>query len=246
MKRILVIGESAYDVFIYCDAKRLAPDLPIPVLNIVSQTENPAMAGNLERNIKSLMSRCDIVTNKDWKKMKKTRYVHKDSNHTFFRVDTHNSVKRVKIDKISLKEYDLVAISDYNKGFLTEEDIKYICDNHPNVFIDTKKVLGDFVKNAKFIKINNPEYERSKDNISIEIKNKIIVTKGESGAVFQGENYPVNKVDVKDVSGAGDSFFGALIVRYFETSDIKKSIKFANKLASEVVKSRGVSVIKRD
>ena len=31
MKSILVIGESSRDVFVYCDALRLCPDVPVPV-----------------------------------------------------------------------------------------------------------------------------------------------------------------------------------------------------------------------
>ena len=49
-------------------------------------------------------------------------------------------------------------MSDYDKGFLFEEDIDIICNNNINVFIDTKKILGDWCKYSTFIKINNIEY----------------------------------------------------------------------------------------
>ena len=48
---------------------------------------------------------------------------------------------------------------------------------------------------------------------------------------------------MKDVSGAGDTFMAGLVVEYCKTDDIIKSIKFANKCASEVVTHRGVSVL---
>jgi len=51
-----------------------------------------------------------------------------------------------------LSQFSLVIISDYDKGFLEETDIKFICDNHDNVFIDTKKVIGDYCKNCRFLK----------------------------------------------------------------------------------------------
>ena len=38
MKKILVIGDSSRDVFVYCDALRLCPDVPVPVLNVKDQT----------------------------------------------------------------------------------------------------------------------------------------------------------------------------------------------------------------
>lgn len=242
-KKILIIGDGCRDVFVYCKSERLAPDIPVPVLNVIEQKENPGMAKNLERNILVFTNDYEIVTNPDWKNVTKTRYMHHASNHAFLRVDTEPKISRIDITKVPLRKYHIIAISDYNKGFLTEEDIKYICENHGNVFIDTKKHLGNWVQKAKFIKINNQEYERSKGLISKSLENKIIHTKGDEGAVFRGKLYPVNRVEVKDLSGAGDSFFAALIVKYMESGDIKKSIIFANECASQVVQHRGVTVI---
>ena len=161
-------------------------------------------------------------------------------------MDTNNRIPRVAIQNVPLSQYDAIAISDYNKGFLTEEDIQYVCEHHNLVFIDTKKVLGDWVAKAKYIKINNKEYELSKPYISPAIQSKIIYTKGEQGAFFNRKNYPVHKkVEVRDLTGAGDTFFAALIVKYVETGDIEQSIVFANECAAEVVKHKGVTVIQK-
>ncbi len=244
MKKILIVGESCKDIFVYCRAERLAPDLPVPVLSVVEQNENPGMAANVERNIKSIYPHVELYTNDTWENVTKTRYMHRDTNHMFIRIDTDHHIPRIAVKKIPLSKYDIVAISDYNKGFLTEADIKYICENHDAVFIDTKKILGNWAKNAKYIKINNYEYERSKPTLPKSLATKIIYTKGDRGAYFKGKNYPVaEKVEVKDVSGAGDSFFAALLVKYLETGNIEKAIFFANECASEVVKHKGVTLI---
>lgn len=246
MKRILVLGESCRDVFVYCSAERLAPDVPIPVLNVLEQRENPGMAANVERNMKRIFTNVDLYTNDDWEKETKTRYVHRDTNHMFIRVDTARRLSQAKIRNVPLLHYDAIAISDYDKGFLTEEDIQYVCERHGTVFVDTKKILGDWIVKAKYIKINYPEYTRSKPYVSKIIENKIIYTRGEQGAFFNGKNYPVRKkVEVRDLSGAGDTFFAALVVRYVQTEDIRKSISFANECASEVVKHKGVAVIQK-
>jgi sugar/nucleoside kinase (ribokinase family) len=106
--------------------------------------------------------------------------------------------------------------------------------------------LGNWALKAKCIKINNYEYEHSKDTMPRALMGKLIYTKGEEGAYFNGKNYPVkNKVEVKDTSGAGDSFFAALLVKYAETGEIEKSIEFANVCASKVVSQKGVTVIER-
>lgn len=245
MKKILIIGESCRDIFVYCGADRLAPDLPIPVLSIVETKENPGMAKNVECNVKNIFSGCDLETNAGWEHVTKTRYMHHKSNHAFVRVDTDSRIARADVSKMPIDTYDIIAISDYNKGFLTEDDIKYLCENHDCVFIDTKKKLGDWADQADYIKINNYEYEHSKHNLSPHLMDKIICTKGELGAVYQGKVYPVEKVEVKDSSGAGDSFFAALIVNYAETGDIDQAITFANECATRVVQNRGVSLITR-
>lgn len=245
--QILVIGESCYDMFVYCDATRLCPDVPVPVLNVKHVVENPGMAKNVQRNIEHYHP-CDILTNDQWKQVVKTRIVDDKTNHHFVRVDYNDKIssisrfdKEVLIDKI--KNYAIIVISDYNKGFLSIQDIELISQIHDTVFIDTKKILGPWVKGCKYIKINDFEYNNSKQFVDSDIDSKLIHTAGGDGCYFNNKNYPTDKVEVKDVSGAGDSFMAALVVKYLETSDIEQSIEFANLSASKVVKQRGVSII---
>lgn len=240
---ILVIGETCRDVFVYCNSNRLCPEAPVPVLNIVDQRENPGMAGNVRRNIESLSGKViDIATNNNWHEIVKTRYVHKESNHMFFRVDTTQSIPRINLKELDF-DYDLIVISDYNKGFLLEEDIQYIFSNHSNVFIDTKKIMGDWINEARFIKINDYEYRNSESYLTDDMKQKIIHTMGGKGCEFKGKKYPTKKVEVKDLSGAGDTFMAGLVVKFVETDDIVKSIKYANECASKVVSQKGVAVL---
>jgi len=242
-EKILVIGDSCLDVFVYCAATRLAPDLPVPVLTVENSVENGGMAKNLHRNLLSRAT-ADIVTNSNWPSIKKTRYVHSITNHTFFRVDTDDKIERINLKSVKLKNYGLIAISDYCKGFLHESDIQWICENHPLVFVDTKKILGDWIKSAKFIKINDVEYNASISKITPELDAKIIHTRGGAGADFQGINYPIiDPVEVRDSSGAGDSFMAGLILEYIKSKNITKAIMFANECASEAVKHKGVTVI---
>jgi sugar/nucleoside kinase (ribokinase family) len=160
----------------------------------------------------------------------------------FFRVDSNDKIERIDLSKINY-DYDIIVISDYNKGFLTEEDIQLISSKHDNVFIDTKKILGNWIKNCKYIKINDYEFNNSKNFITSEFSDKIIHTIGGDGCEFNGKQYKVNRVEVKDTSGAGDSFMSGLVIEFLKSGDIEKSIIFANKCASEVVKHRGVTII---
>jgi bifunctional ADP-heptose synthase (sugar kinase/adenylyltransferase) len=242
MKDILIIGESCQDFFVYCDALRIAPDVPVPILNIVSTSENPGMAANVFRNIAKYKNSCDLLTNPNWKNVTKTRYIHEKSNHMFFRVDSNDHIEPIKLDALNL-DYKYVVISDYNKGYLSENAIELICNQHPKVFLDTKKPLGTWANSAFYIKINDYEFTHSDPEITNSLEHKIIRTLGSEGCRFKGVNFPVDKVEVKDSSGAGDSFMAALVIQYLDSEDIITSIEFANKLASQIVKQRGVGVI---
>ena len=55
--------------------------------------------------------------------------------------------------------------------------------------------------------------------------------------------FPVKEVSVRDVSGAGDTFLAGLVVKYIETNDIRKSIKFAQECATVVVQKHGVATL---
>jgi sugar/nucleoside kinase (ribokinase family) len=168
--------------------------------------------------------------------------MHDASNHMFFRVDTPHNIDRVNIREFEFIS-DVIVISDYNKGYLSESDIEYICNSHPLVFLDTKKVLGTWAEKATYIKINHFEYMNSEDKLTDTLREKIIHTRGSQGCDFQGINYPVEKCEIRDTSGAGDSFMAALVAEYIVTAKIEKSIVAANLAASKVVRTRGVGVI---
>ena len=247
MGRILVIGDSCKDVHVYGKCERMCPDAPVPVFVPTKLKENLGMAGNVYQNILSLGFQADLKTNDVI--IEKRRFVQEATNHMFLRVDSgEEDIKRsTGITKELLDEYDVVVISDYNKGFLLKKDIEFICNNHKNVFIDTKKKIADFCKNAAFIKINSIEYNNSIEYIENNewTRSKIIQTCGSLGCKFYDEIYPVEKVEIKDVCGAGDTFLASLCVKFLQTKDIVKSIRFANECASVVVQLKGVNTVGR-
>ena len=204
---------------------------------------------NVYENVVSFNTSCHYVTNENWAEVIKNRYVHTNSNQHFVRIDSGFIDQRVDLDLLELDNYRTVIVSDYDKGFLHHDDIEYICTNHPQVFLDTKKVLGTWSFNAKFIKINEHEYERSNSYVDSLARlyslgsGQVIKTLGGRGCEFNGKIYPVDKVEVLDVSGAGDTFIAALAHRYTTINDIDKSINFANYCASQVVQMRGTTTL---
>jgi len=242
--KILVIGDSCTDVFRYGEVNRLAPEAPVPIIVPEHETENPGMAGNVVVNLKALGAEVDFITNKT--EIRKVRYVCSKYNHLLLRVDENDTCEPFNMGSLFLNKYDAVIISDYCKGFLSEEDIKQISKFYQStIFLDTKKILGDWAQNIDFIKINSYEYNRNKEILKTNpiLSNKTIVTRGKYGCDYQGKNYPTVDVPVKDVSGAGDTFLSGLVVEYSRSKDMDKAIKFAQECTTIVIQKSGVSTI---
>lgn len=243
MKRVLVVGDSCTDVFTYGRCERLCPEAPVPIFLPEKTLYNGGMAINVYNNLKSLGVSCDILTN-DIRPVK-TRYVDTTSNQLLLRVDEKDNIRRIDskdLKEIDFKKYCAIVISDYNKGFLSVEDIEYISEKNNVVFIDSKKSFGEWCHNIKFVKINEKEYLSNKSYFNNEYFGNLIVTKGKDGAVLNNEQvFSIEEEhDVRDLSGAGDTFFAALVAEYIKNSDICAAIKFANKCASWVVTQKGV------
>lgn len=247
---ILVIGDNCIDKFVYGTTVRLAPEAPVPVFNPSWEETNDGMAGNVVANLQALGIKTAFVCNNE--DVIKTRYVDDRSGQILLRVDENDKVKRIPklyLEDIKDNSYqgykiDAIIISDYDKGFLDEEDIKWLCENNNSVFIDTKKILDDWCINASFIKINHVEYERTEYNLKhLNIEDKLVVTLSNKGCQYKGKLFPVKKVKVKDVSGAGDTFLSGLVAEYVLTKDIEKAILFAQQCATVVVQKQGVSTI---
>jgi D-beta-D-heptose 7-phosphate kinase/D-beta-D-heptose 1-phosphate adenosyltransferase len=246
MSKILIIGESCLDVFTYGSCNRLCPEAPVPVFNKYHTSENHGMAMNVYNNILSLGVKSDLMTNTNWRQIKKNRFIDERTNHMFIRVDSNDDdYQKCDVTKIKYDKYDAVVISDYNKGFISNEDIKYISEHHPLTFLDTKKSLGSWSSDITFIKINLVEYEKSKKFVDNNIANQVIITMGADGCRHRGIMYPVPKVEIKDTSGAGDTFLASFVTKFLEQGSVEDSIDFANKCATQVVQKRGVSVIKK-
>jgi D-beta-D-heptose 7-phosphate kinase/D-beta-D-heptose 1-phosphate adenosyltransferase len=243
--RILVIGDSCQDIFIYGNIERVCPEAPVPVFNPTHQTKNNGMAKNVVANLKALEVDVEIITNSN--DIKKIRYVDNRSNQLVLRVDEHDYCDRVDKNTLTdLSKYDAIIVSDYHKGFLYEDDIKYICDTYDNVFLDVKKYLGTWVQNASFIKINEFEHKTNLEywpDCSKLLKEKLIITRGGEGCEYMGNIFKTENVKIADVSGAGDTFLAGLTVEYMKTNDIIKAIKFAQDCTKIVVQKHGVSTV---
>lgn len=244
--KVLVVGDSCIDNFIYGSATRLNPEAPSPVFVKNTHKVYKGMASNVHQNVVSLLSggTVDLITHEE--SITKTRYIDETSNYTLLRVDNDVNVTRITKEQINkASDYDLVIISDYDKGFLTEEDITTISKKAKISILDTKKPLGAYTCYCDYIKINEKESNSKLHGKWINefiITEKLIVTMGKHGARHKDGIFPTNAVPVRDVVGAGDTYLAALSVKFAETKDIVKAINFANVCASQVVSKKGISL----
>lgn len=244
--KILIVGDSCQDIFVYGKCERLCPDAPVPVFIPNKTKKMGGMALNVFENVKSLGVDVDIITNK--KKVTKTRYVDEKTNQMIVRIDSEKTLlDRINnLEKINFSSYDAVIISDYNKGFLSYEDIKFICDNHELVLIDTKKIISEDLINCKFIKINEVEYNNNikvNNLLNDKFYDKLIVTLGNKGSKYKNKIFPVETVEIKDMVGAGDTFISSFAYKYILTNNVSESIRFANECSTIVVQHKGVNII---
>lgn len=249
MKKIIIIGEKCTDKFIYGEVNRLSPEAPIPVFIPKKTIINPGMAENVLRNFNWVVSNFEYEVEGFFqnKEITKTRYVEDKSNYPFIRVDEGEEfVDRILITPQLLNKVecsDAVIVSDYDKGFIKDEDLIQIGKSSKLSILDTKKRFSEEIVNSfSFVKLNKKEFENNEE-IAVKYPEKIIVTMGSEGAFYNGILYPSEKPrETIDVSGAGDTFVASFVKKYLDTKDIEISITFANKMANKVVMNRGVSV----
>jgi bifunctional ADP-heptose synthase (sugar kinase/adenylyltransferase) len=260
----LVIGESGIDRYIYGEVKRLAPEAPVPVINPTRETNNAGMAGNVVANLVSLGAvRVDSILSDP--PITKTRYVDEVSGQMLVRVDENDRVTQPFDRELfgrMIREncYDALIVADYAKGYLTEDDIAYIALKAkqgliPTV-VDTKKILGSWSKNVRWIKINEREYAAQVKVLGQhpeEFCENLVVTLGRDGAAYyaggrhtgkaRGVRVPVEPISVSDLSGAGDTFCAAFALMITKTDSVTKAMDYANRAARVAVSKRGVVAV---
>ena len=236
---VLLIGDSCIDKYHIGTVDRLSPEAPVPVFKIVDSYEVQGMAANVYLNLVNMKITPDFITNSEI--ITKNRYIDKRSGQHLLRVDDEGKI--MQWDQITpqpLDAYDAIVISDYNKGFLSYQNIEHIISAVKcPIFIDTKKRdLAKFSAENVFVKINETEY---KNRISSPLN--LIVTLGDKGATLKTACYEdlfqTKQVEVMDVCGCGDTFLSALTAQYLFTKNPDLAIMFANAAAGITVQHRG-------
>ena len=235
--KVLLIGDSCTDEYVYGSCERLNPEAPVPILKFNRKETKKGMAWNVRENIESFGIEVYMITNQET--ITKTRYIDEKYNQQILRVDNEPDLKPMEYD-LPDGHFDALVISDYDKGFLSNEKVFELVEWFDGpVFIDSKKTK--LPKESCFVKINDLEFSKL-DNPS----DNLIITRGSKGAEYQGKLYPGEKVDIFDAVGAGDTFLSAMVYFYLKCGKIEEAIPYANKAAAIAVSNFGTYILTKE
>jgi len=193
------------------------------------------------------------------------RYDHESKNDISF-----DSVKKVfsKFQEI-INAYDIILLSDYGKGVLTDtltqEIIKYATKYDKKVLVDPKgsdysKYKGAFLltPNKKEAQIASGIDIDSSDTLEFALKRLkdiaalrySVITLSEDGIAILKDNSVITKPtvarEVYDVTGAGDTVLASLGFALCLQDDIEIAVEFANLAAGVVVGKLGSATVSLD
>lgn len=237
--KILLIGDNCDDVYQYGTVDRISPEAPVPVFKFNYEERKAGMAGNVACNLQALGCEVNYLHGET---STKTRIVDLRSRQQIVRIDNDVISNPIQIDSEIPNIFDAVVISDYNKGTVSYELVSDLRKSFKGpIFMDTKKNdLACF--HGIYVKINEAEY-----NNRISINHSLIVTLGARGAMYKTGRDPKHetiyscpKVEVVDVTGAGDTFLSAFAFEFLRSQNHSSAIEFANCAASITVQHFGV------
>lgn len=164
-----------------------------------------------------------------------------------------------------LDKVQIVAISDYGKGFLTcsllKEVIRMANERKVLVIVDPKGDDFSRYNGATIIKPNLSEAyaaarlapPASLEQVAEKIfaiceVESILITKSEAGiSIFHrngsSQNFPVRSKEVKDVTGAGDTVLATISLALANSLDIKYAAQLANIAAGIAIERSGCARI---
>lgn len=185
------------------------------------------------------------------------------------KVNLETNEKVLKILEENVSKYDLVVISDYNKGLLnslnTSKMIEIANKNNIKTIIDVKEPKYEKYKNAYIIKPNVSELQDiTKMKVDTEkdieeasktlLKNTnckyVLTTRGKDGMMLVSNegitNIKCESKEVYDVTGAGDTVISYLATGISNNISLLDSIQIANYAAGVGVSKMGTYAVAID
>lgn len=236
--------------------KSLAPDLDVHLCGILSKKDKDLVytAG--------LNDTYMYLEENPFSTITKTRYIDQDSSYQFLRVDAnkytaqqiHNFEEYI-LSVISPSFFEVILISDYNKGLITENIARWLCQNNFKVIVDTKKQFLDCFRGAICMKLNENEFKRCFEELRQSMSQfpYILKTQGKAGMSYYefgrladfNPSIKNNPNLVRDLTGAGDVVAAVLAKDMAAANEITfKDKTWWKQVMWEANVAAGISVLK--
>ena len=249
------------------------------LISIVGNDDDGLRLKEIIKKIKNLTS--SLIVDPVRCTTKKTRYV--CENQQILRVDKEMEnpissaieLKIIKLLKKKINDCNVIVLSDYNKGVLTNNLIKKIIkiakDYKKILIVDPKKKDFSVYAGATFITPNLKELKGATNTLGISTKSNedslvlklskkiinkfdfkaVITTRSSNGISVVTDvgsffHLPSEAKEVFDVSGAGDTVLAYLSSSISKGESLESSIKISNVAAGLAVAKFGTSVVSID
>lgn len=204
-----------------------------------------------------------LIERNDFTTIKKTRLV--AQNQQALRVDFEDPkpiqsehVHQI-INFIKSNQFDMILLSDYNKGTLTKELTDKLKELNTPIVVDPKPInmnlfknsfaIAPNVKEAREITNSNSNPEELSQSIAEEYNTHVIITQGPNGTSSYNKDtkeynhLPTKAREVYDVSGAGDTFIATLTLALASKAELYEATQIANQAAGVVVGKFGTATL---
>ncbi len=292
--RIIVVGDLMLDRSWYGDSRRISPEAPVPVVHVHGDEHRAGGAGNVARNIAALGGKVHLLgiigddengclleglledagiaahlhRTREYSTCQKLRII--AQRQQMIRLDFEESFAPVDKRELLasyrrlLDDADLVILSDYNKGTLSEitRFIRPARNLRKPVIIDPKGTDFEKYQGATLLTPNLAEFEnvsgpcltgKELDTRGEKLRrhlqlDALLVTRGAAGmSLFQRErapfHLPAHTREVFDVTGAGDTVVGTTGLMLTAGASLEEAVTMANLAASLVVAKLGTATV---
>jgi len=241
----------------------------VSVSSVIGDDENGAELTDMLRNIG--VNTQNIVTQEGRKTSKKSRVIAVSQQILRYDKESKNAISQDSVTKIlaalenSIASYDVVILSDYGKGVLTDAlcqgVIKLAKAQNVKVLVDPKGSDFSKYKGAYLLTPNKKEAmiatqidissKESLEEALLKLKNECeldisMITLSEDGIATHDkkvEVFPTVAKEVFDVTGAGDTVIASIAFALSAGMSIQESAAFANLAAGVVVGKIGSATV---
>jgi len=265
----VIVAQHAYDQYIPGGAANAAANCAAlgAEAHLIGYIGYDNSAQWLVKALQAMNVTNDCVTLASWTTITKERIVDAATGHQFVRIDyeaadpvMQKCDSSVLVDrlKVAVQSCDCLFVSDYAKGtcrWIVGEAIALFKAAGKFVIVNGKPINTMHYKLADVVTMNKHEWAQVTSKVS-DVKalqgymknllpgTTLIITCGPKPTIVlrpdaEPEMYACRKVDVADVSGAGDTLAAVLAVR---AGLSQRTIEEAVKIATEVVQYKGTAV----